>query len=129
VVILLELHSHATSLGELVTEALTIAKFIATGAPARIDSDMVLELIGREEALLLEVSESELLKQIPNVGEIHSNLATALIISQFIASGIPSRIDTDMVLDLVDHMESLLSTVNETLKPTGRNQQKENDDE
>ncbi|ENM5816217.1 hypothetical protein V4V51_003766 [Vibrio mimicus] len=126
---MLELHSHTTGLGELVNEALTIAKFIATGAPARIDSDMVLELIDREEALLLEVSESELLKQIPNSGEIHSNLATALIISQFIASGIPSRIDTDMVLDLVDHMESLLSTVNETLKPTGRNQQKENDDE
>ncbi|EGR0593926.1 hypothetical protein FG071_19095 [Vibrio cholerae] len=126
---MLELHSHTTGLEELVNEALTIAKFIATGAPARIDSDMVLELIDREEALLLEVSESELLKQIPNGGEIHSNLATALIISQFIASGIPSRIDTDMVLDLVDHMESLLSTVNETLKPTGRNQQKENDDE
>lgn len=126
---MLELHSHTTGLGELVNEALTIAKFIATGAPARIDSDMVLELIDREEALLLEVSESELLKQILNGGEIHSNLATALIISQFIASGIPSRIDTDMVLDLVDHMESLLSTVNETLKTTGRNQQKENDDE
>lgn len=104
---------------ELINIALDTAKFIAIGSFASFDfenseHDAILarELKSQQEDSLLALSKSEFMKQVPNNGEVISNLETALNLSRSISSSD----DKEEMSRLAERMLSHLSVVSEALE-------------